>query len=110
MANKNDLLQFCRYYKGEKEFPSSLSRTSDMAFLFWEAEQKYVENDDVDFEANVVQQYFDAGLAGAALDLPLFLSACLFVVYNKHSDCDLYVSAAYFVRDFLPAYLGLTIM
>ena len=105
---KEDLLKFCRYYHGEKSFPQSLEQKSPKAFLFWEAEQMYVESTGTDIESESVKQYLSAGLASANQSLPIFLLASLFVVFNKGSENDLRISAAYFVRDFLPDYLGAT--
>lgn len=100
----------CKFYKGEDDFPVALEKASPMAFLFWEAEKAYAECTDKAYEADAVQQYLDAGLASANLDLPLFLSACLFAVFYKSSDNDLPTTAAYYVKNCLPAYLGSTVM
>lgn len=107
---KEERIKNCKYYKGEKEFPQSLLDNSKKAYLFWSAEKMYVENTDVNIEAEIVQQYLDVGLASANLDLPLFLSACLFSFYNRYSDNDPLVSAAYYVKLVLPDYLGSTVM
>lgn len=107
---RDELMFFCRYYKGEDDFPKTLENKSPMAFLFWEAEKMYVERTDTSFESEAVQQYLDAGLAGANLDLPLFLSACLFALFRKGSDHDLLTTAAYYMKNCLPAYLGSTVI
>ncbi len=106
---KDDLLRFCRYYRGENKCPAPvIEKSESMIFQFWEAEQMYVNNSDSEFEKEVVAQYLEAGLASANLDLPLFLSACLFAVFKKGSENDLKLTAAYYIKNFLPAYLGFT--
>lgn len=106
--NKDELLKYCRYYHGEKQFPQSLECKSPKAFCYWEAEQMFVETTGTEMESEVVRQYLNAGLASANHSLPLFLLASLFAVFNKSSENDLRVSAAYFVKNFLPGYFDST--
>ena len=106
--SKDSLLKLCRYYHGEKLFPQSLEAKSPKAFLFWEAEQMLVECTGTEIESEAVKQYLNAGLASANHSLPIFLLASLFAVFNKGSENDLRVSAAYFVKNFLPDYFDST--
>lgn len=103
--SKEELLKYCRYYHGEKTFPQALERESSKVFFFWEAEQMFVEKTGTKIELEVVTQYLNAGLASANHSLPLFLLASLFAVFNKGSENDLRVTAAYFVKNFLSDYL-----
>lgn len=105
---EKDLLKQCRYFDGNNIFSDELLKKSDKAFLFWEAEQMFVEQTDTEIEKEAVKQYLAAGLAGANLELPLFLCASLFSIFNKSSDNDLISSAAYFQKYFLPDYIAST--
>lgn len=103
---KKDL---CKYYHGEATFPESLLSKNQYAFLFWEAEKVFCDEDN-DTEKEFIQIFLDAGLTVQSPSIPTSLVASIFVIYNKNSDYDLRTSAAYFRKNILPAYAGSTSM
>lgn len=56
MANKEDLIKFCRYYKGESERPKDMP-------LWWEYEQMWVK-----LSLNAKEGSFNSRLIGEYLD------------------------------------------
>lgn len=86
MANKKDLIQFCRYYKGEEENPY---KDGDKAYL-WDYERVWVKetlasykNEDVSFFSPMLDEYLACGLREFEQmdDTPVTLKALLFNRY-----------------------------
>lgn len=100
-------IKYCKFYKGENEFPKSLLSKTQYAFLFWEAELMFCSGS-IETEREFVKILLDARIDASITTVPTFLIACLFVTYNKKSDYDLYTSAAYFNKFVFPTYLELT--
>lgn len=80
MANKKNLIQFCRYYKGEDENPYKDGYDA----AFWDYERAWVEHNFIDKGRDILADYVDdfsrAGLAlfEMADDTPASLKALLF--------------------------------
>ena len=79
--DKQDLLKFCRYYKGEKENPHPDGNDA----LFWGYESKWVDEmvKDTDFLSECITDYIGIGLSDfdKTDDTPLSLKALLFNRY-----------------------------
>lgn len=79
----NDLIKYCRYYKGEKECPESINEKGKSNIWFYE--QIWVEREDLrdENEYNTLE-YIRAGLKDFNVDdgSPLTLKALLF---NRHT-------------------------
>lgn len=102
-----DLLNFCKFYKGEDRVPRNLVERSDFSFFFWEAEKKYVDAHETAEEKELIDTYVDLGLANANEDLPMSLCASLFSIFCKGADNDPLDLAKYFQQMFLQDYLAL---
>lgn len=104
--DKQELLKYCHYYKGEEHFPEELFDVHTTVFLFWEAEMAFVKSSGTQKELEVRDTYLRAGLASANYDLPLSLLAWLFALYLKGNDNpDLGLCGVYFVKNFLASYI-----
>lgn len=86
MANKKELLPFCRYYKGEEENPFKGGNDA----LFWDYERKWIEftleaykNGDNSILGTYINEYVSAGLGQfeATDKAPATLKALLFNRY-----------------------------
>lgn len=78
----NELLKYCRYYKGETEAPPEINEEGKANF--WYYEQLWVEREEFRDENNYnTQEYINFGLADFNKDdgTPLTLKAILF---NRH--------------------------
>ncbi len=104
MGNENKL-GFCRYYKGEKQFPAERLGKLQHGFLFWEAEYTYVNSTDIKFEQDVINSYLSLVGASTGLEIPLLLCAILFAIYCKNSDLDPQYMAATFEMNILTPYI-----
>ena len=57
----NELLKFCRYYKGETEVPPKINKKGKA--ILWNYEQLWVERDEFRDENNYnTQEYINFGL------------------------------------------------
>ena len=85
---KKDYLNFCRYYKGEKECPGNKKAS------FWEYERKWVDlsmsKDDI--LGNMLDEYIAYGLGDFEKmdNTPITLKALLFNRYSHWMGCDTY--------------------
>lgn len=83
---ENQLLRYCRYYKGEKEMPKFDNQDKE---LFWSYEKVWVESksgeNNHDMLAKMIGEYVAAGLGGFEIydDTPMTLKAMLFNRYLK---------------------------
>lgn len=86
MANKKELLPFCRYYKGEKENPYKEGNEA----LFWDYEKKWIEltfeayqGNDSPILGTYINEYVSAGLGQFDMTdtAPATLKALLFNRY-----------------------------
>jgi len=94
MANKNNLLGNCRYYKGEERCPN------DTIGLFWDYERLWMEwtlvaeKDGSSQEAkrldNMMREYLNAGFKDFALSdgVPMSLKALLFNRFEHWNQSD----------------------
>lgn len=84
---KKDLIQFCRYYKGEKENPYN---EQDKALL-WDYERIWISynfsDNGRDVLAKYLEDYVGIGLSLFEIhdDIPVSLKALLFNRYAKYS-------------------------
>ena len=79
-----DLLQYCKYYKGESRNPFQDKTLA----LIWEAENYWAhagETNNVETLTNYLQEYFQAGLAEVGIndDTPITLKALLYIRYRQ---------------------------
>ena len=92
--NKDELLKFCRYYKGQKTNPYT---DSDKAML-WDYERKWIVDlsNDYDF-SDYLSEYISVGLRDFSMfdDGPITLKAVLFNRYAKN---------AYSIKDAVPGF------
>lgn len=80
---KQDLLKFCRYYKGEKESPFDGTKN-----MLWQYEQSWItltlshNDDDSNLLSKILEEYILAGLKDFEKfdDTPLTLKA---ILYNR---------------------------
>lgn len=85
--NKKDLLQFCRYYKGEASNPYD-GKDQDKAML-WDYERFWIEQNFSESGRNILADYLDEYASiGLSLfemrdDTPATLKALLFNRYAK---------------------------
>ena len=85
-TRREDLIPFCRYYKGEKECPKDTNEN------FWEYEKKWVElsenpkegSDNFNTVSNWIDDYLRAGLGSFDRNdgVPVTLKALLFNRYT----------------------------
>jgi len=99
--NKSDYLQFCRYYKGEKNPPR------DTSYTFWEYEQKYVDwllSDDICLD-NMLNEYISKGLENYAMrdGTPIALKALLYNRYSYWTQGDTDGFKKWYQREYLKA-------
>lgn len=89
MANKKDLIQFCRYYKGEEENPYK-GKDQNKAML-WGYEKAWISDNFSDNGKSILAEYIeDYASVGLALfemhdDTPASLKALLFNRFAKTS-------------------------
>ena len=79
----NNLLTFCRYYKGEEECPAELKETG--ASNFWNYEKYWVDSEDLrDEKGYNTKGYIEHGLKDFCSDdgVPITLKA---LFYNRYS-------------------------
>ena len=76
-----------------------------LGFIFWEAEIKYVNNNNLKFEQEVINSYLSLVGAGVGQNVPLFLCAILFSIYCKGSDIEPQILGASFEKNILTPYL-----
>lgn len=84
---ENDLLPFCRYYKGEKENPYDGTKG-----CLWEYERVWINhyiNEDIDYSYRLMTEYLDAGLSdfNNKDGVPITLKALLFNRYEHWNQC-----------------------
>lgn len=91
---KNDLLKFCRYYKGEQNCPY----TDNTKSMLWDFERTWVNDvlHDADFN-ELLTEYMNVGLRDFSEtdDTPITLKAILFNRYAK---------TAYTMQDAVPSF------
>ena len=92
--NKDDILKYCRYYKGQKANPYT---DGDKALL-WDYERKWVDDmsKEPDF-SDYLSDYIAVGLRDFSMfdDVPITLKAMLF---NR------YAQSAYSMKDAVPGF------
>lgn len=83
---REDLIKFCRYYKGEKEHP----KTHDaIVHIAWNAERKWIE--DFPNKGNcedILKDYMEIGLTEFEMqdDTPIILKAYLFNRFCQYAE------------------------
>lgn len=93
--NKDELLTYCRYYKGENECPNGVN------FALWEAEQMYVTecakaSSQIIDDALKNLHRFNLAWVGDGDGFPLEVIALLFAIYDRNSDNPPHINANYF--------------
>lgn len=111
--NNNSLLQFCRYYKGEKENPYALK--GGYIGFFWDYERVWVRatinaqetNSSVLFD-DMLEEYIRSGLATFQQtdNTPVTLKALLYNRYGHWSGLPMLENAEPFKKWYLHEYLG----
>lgn len=89
---KKDLLQYCRYYKGQNENPY---KADDPKFTAWKIEMLYTycRTEDREVIDTALQDYIQHGMSDFHMedDIPMTLKAFLmnrFFQYNDREDID----------------------
>ncbi len=103
---KQDLLKHCKLYDGNPECPKDVF-SIQYGFLFWEAEELFVNKQDPEFVESIVSSFLNCGLAGECMSIPIQLRACLFSVFCKGADTDPESLSIAFKTNVLPKYLAL---
>lgn len=101
--NKDNLLKYCRYYKGEESTPKNVNTT------FWEYEQKWVEwmlNNDAILD-DMVSVFVSNGLGAFEQkdNTPITLKALLF---NRYAHWSLGDIVEGFKKWYKSSYIGLS--
>lgn len=109
----NELLKYCRYYRGEKDNP--YSSKDNYSGYFWDYEKVWVEqtalcykNDNTDFFDSMVEEYLHSGLAAFQQtdDTPVTLKALLYNRYSHWSGLPMLENAEPFKNWYLHEYSG----
>lgn len=111
--NDNNLLKYCRYYKGEKSNP--FKGKDGYNGYFWDYERVWVEQTllsyketETSFFDDMIEEYLHSGLATFQQkdDTPVTLKALLYNRYGHWSGLPMLENAEPFKKWYLHEYLG----
>jgi len=107
MSKLENLLNECRYYRGEAEKPQDLNPQFS---LFWIAERSAVEAVANGEESEVLSDYSKIGKPGKNTKVSPVILDLLFWVFCKGADKDPADLVEPFEKKFLPRYMASTVM
>ncbi len=95
---REDLLKYCRYYKGEKDCPKNVNRALWGLEMVW-VRETLAEN--TEFLDNVLTEYLRLGLENFSIfdKVPITLKAVFLNRFLQHND------GMYIAKEFKEAYI-----
>jgi hypothetical protein len=107
MSKLENLLNECRYYRGEAEMPDDINPDFILFFIAEDAAVKAVMRGD---EAKALAGYKAIGEPGKYTNIPPIILTYLFGIYCKGTDMDPAVLIEPFEKEFLHDYMTSMVM